>query len=149
MLSTSINVKKDFMSELREISEKYHISISELIKRILHHVYRHLNKKIIINELTHYQKKDRKKRWKCFRIDFSENECTLNFKVRCKYRISLSKLLFVGFILFIEDVIAEIASSNNESDDKILNSYTAIIEKYWPLIQKELRIFEIELKKPK
>ncbi len=148
MLSTTMNINRKLFNQLAQISEKYNITIAALIKKILKHVFANLNGKKLRTDLTHYQKRRSGTKWKCFHIDFSENECMQNFSCRFKHRISLSHVLLVGFVLFIKDVIEELENGCSEINTEILISYTAYKADFYKLIEQELEIFKIHKNPP-
>ncbi len=128
MHRTSLNVNGRINVRLDEVSEKFNISKKQLVAKIFMYCHRNLNFNIMVTgELTGYQKKIPGDKWKCLRVDFSDAECDVYFEYKKMFRISLSKLFAVGFVLFFDLIINEL-SGNSDAEEKenvdILNSYT-------------------------
>ncbi|MBN1500613.1 MAG: hypothetical protein JW982_10675 [Spirochaetes bacterium] len=141
MHSTSMNMNRELYAELKSICSSYNISMSFLVKAVLKMVYANLEITADSSGLTRYQEKLPAKFWKCFHIEFSENECRDNFNCRGRYRISLSKLFFVGALLFLDKIIEEL-SGNSENKEKMKYSYTALVNKFLKILKKEIIIFK-------
>ncbi|MBN1498759.1 MAG: hypothetical protein JW982_01265 [Spirochaetes bacterium] len=127
MHHTSINISLLIMTKLKETSEKYCISRRKLVSMILYSCHENFNFDVFSSGLTNYQKIAPGDEWKCMRIDFDDTQCDIYFFYRNRFRISLSKLIAVGFILFF-DKILKILNKDNEVNKKdflnFLNSYT-------------------------
>ncbi|MBN1500010.1 MAG: hypothetical protein JW982_07640 [Spirochaetes bacterium] len=148
MYSTTLNIRLDVYKQLKQLSLEYEISVTYLIQKILKQTGKNLKINFMRNDSTHYQdKQPEKSNWKCFHIVFPNDEFNQNLQFRYKYRISLSKLLFIGFVLFIGKVLAQL--ENKGENNKFQYNYTSNIIIYWHLIKKELEIFIMRPKKPK
>ncbi|MBN1501272.1 MAG: hypothetical protein JW982_14025 [Spirochaetes bacterium] len=148
MYSTTLNIRQDVYKQLKQLSLEYEISVTYLIQKILKQTGKNLKVEFKRTESTHYQdKQPEKANWKCFHIVFPEDEFNQNLQFRYNYRISLSKLLFIGFVLFLDKVLLKL-----ENKGKMHNfqyNYTSNIVIYWHLIKKELEIFIMKPRKPK
>ncbi len=150
MNATSVNMDAGMHYELKKICNEYGISMKQLITLILKYIRKNLNKFSHAYNLTRYQKRIKGRKWKCVRINFSENECKNNFFSRFKYRISLSKLLAVGFVLFIDEIIENLKNNKKENTENC-NFYTSIPRYFIESVSDEFKYFKNygkKLKKP-
>ncbi len=151
MHQTSLNVSQKLDGRLTEISAKFKISKRQLVGKIFMYCHHHLNFNILITgRLTGYQKKTKGDKWKCLRVDFSDAECDVYFEYRKMFRISLSKLLAVGFFLFFDLIVAELSGESkdtNEPIDDFLNSYTEIKQLLYDSIKDILAYFILKPEK--
>ncbi len=150
MNKTSLNVSLKMSEKLTDISKKFNISKKQLVAMIFQYCHDNLNFNIQVTGcLTSYQKKAPGDKWKCLRVDFSETECDVYFLYRNLFRISLSKLLAVGFVLFFDMIVAEL---NGDSDDEknaveeIINSYTEIKQLLYNFTCDSFKYFYFENK---
>ncbi len=149
LFSTSMNIDSTLMEQLDEICKQYGISRSDLIKLILKCVCKKYQVLKSATGLTRYQKQQKGHKWKCVRIDFSEEECALFFQTRFKYRVSVSKLLFIGFVLFLDEILEEL-NGNDKEKSPISNSYTLERLDLLPYMYEEVIFFgKIEENKKK
>ncbi len=145
MHKTSLNISSKMNTRLNEASEQFKISKRMLVAKIFKLCHRNLDFNILVTgELTGYQKKSPGDKWKCLRVDFSDTECDVYVEYRKMFRISLSKLLAVGFFLFFDQIINEL--NNNSMNEKvevaeILNTYTDIKRLLYNSIKDALKFF--------
>ncbi|MBN1501232.1 MAG: hypothetical protein JW982_13820 [Spirochaetes bacterium] len=141
MNKTSLNINSELFAQLYDICLEYKLSVPELIKKILRYVYVNYNYSRDSMGLTRYQKRISGTSWKCVNVKFSEQECKYNFFCRFKFRISLSKALFIGFVLFIDDILKSLSTDK----EKTINSYSIFIEIYKNYFSKEIELFKKSL----
>ncbi|MBN1501508.1 MAG: hypothetical protein JW982_15215 [Spirochaetes bacterium] len=139
MFSTSMNIDGTILNSINDISKNYGISKSGLIKELLERVCMNYTECIAASGLTSYQRLGKDRNWKCFRIDLTEKDCLRFFKIRFKYRVSVSKLLLIGFVLFLDEVLEKL-KKNCVIKSKISNSYTSIRKYFRIFIQKEVNL---------
>ncbi len=138
--STSLNSSKMIKSDIERISSELGITRSKLIKEILWYCLDNLDFAFFLSGLARYQKKYEESNWKCIRLDLNELECDLFLLCRFKFRISVSKLLAVGFVLFIEDVINKL-SGNEEKKANVSSSYTETVAFFKEKVKDEFYYF--------
>ncbi|MBN1499769.1 MAG: hypothetical protein JW982_06435 [Spirochaetes bacterium] len=129
MHRTSLNVSISIHDKIKETSEKYCISRRKLILMIFTYCHDNLDFDKFIFGLTKYQKIAPGEKWKCLRVDFDDTQCDIYFFYRNRFRISLSKLLAVGFVLFFDRILEKLNQSiklKKEDFSVLLNSYTEI-----------------------
>ncbi len=149
MAKTTINMKKDLFVSLGEISEQLKVTKSALVRRILMYTHENLDFNKYYGDLTRYQRYQKRipgNEWKCFHVNYSELESDVFLLCRFHFRISLSKLLFIGFCLFIEEVIDSFNDEKEEVKIKSKYSYTSFFNKYTEIVRKEMCIFQKEVK---
>lgn len=131
MYKTSVNLCNEIFLMMNVVKNKYGISKSDLIRKILFLCNKNLNSNKQISGLSRYQPAS-ESGWKCFQIAFSKDECDDVFLSKFKYRISLSKLIFIGFYLFIDDILDDL-EKEKENVFEVINSYVSkntLIQKY-------------------
>ncbi len=147
MYFTTLNIDPVLYEQLDKICENHGITHACLIKEILKCVCMNYDLSKYSFGLTRYQKRRKGCKWKCFRIDFSEEECRLFYGNRFKFRVSVSKMLYVGFVLFLKEALENIFKEDEDHAEKIFNSYTSLIKKMLPYIAEETIFFKIIHKK--
>ncbi len=151
MHKTSLNVSRNLNARLNEVSEKFNISKRMLVRKIFMYCHAHLDFSLLVTgELIAYQRKVPGDKWKCLRVDFSDTECDVYFEYKKMFRISLSKLLAVGFVLFFDLIIAELsgASEDKISDAEwILNTYTETKQILYAFVEDTFKYFNLKPKK--
>ncbi len=148
MFSTTINIHGIIFFLIEKICLELNISKSFLIKKIITYTCYKLNSAKYGRGLTCYQRKMGPRRWKCFHVEFSEQECKLFFECRAKFRISVSKLLLIGVILFLKEIIEELKLEKTKASEKIFYSYTRIQIQFYKNIEKELWFFNFNRENP-
>ncbi len=138
MFSTTLNINRELFDLLDKISRELNISRAALIRELLKYTCKEMQYYKRMVGLTRYQKKAGKRGWKCFHIEFSEAECRLFFSCRFMYRISVSKLLLIGFVLFINDVTEALKAEKKNISVKDYDSYTIDTSEYNNLIESEV-----------
>ncbi len=150
MHKTSLNINKKLYLKLAAASKKFNVSKKYLIIRIFHYCHENLNfNKQITGCLTGYQKKMPGDKWKCLRIDFNDTQCDIYLLYRNMFRISLSKLLAVGFFLFFDQIIEELSgkSDTEEAAKEIMISYTELKQKYKYMFKDVFKYFNLPSEK--
>ncbi len=143
MYSTSININFLIFRKIELISKDLNISKATLIREIIKYTCLNYHARKNMNGLTRYQKSRKNTKWKCFRLKFSEDECRLFFKCRFLYRVSVSKMLFVGFILFLDEVVEKIKKGEiSEKNIKKVNCYTSLRKELLIFIKDEMILFK-------
>ncbi len=151
MHKTSLNVSMKMNGQLDKISDEFRISKKRLVARIFRYCHENLDFSILVTgKLSGYQKKCPGDKWKCLRVDFSDTECDVYFEYRKIFRISLSKLLAIGFFLFFDQIVAELSGDSDEKKEtikQILYNYTEIKRLLYKSIQDSLKFFNLPQEK--
>ncbi len=101
-------------------------------------------------KLTGYQKKVPGNKWKCLRVDLDDTQCDVYLFYRNNFRISLSKLLSVGFVLFFDRIIEELAGDSDEQKEDLvwfLYTYTEIQALLWNVVTDSFKYFDLPAEK--
>ncbi len=133
---TSANVDVDFYNELLTASERYDIRDNIIFKDLINLTKQHVKSDHVIGLLTEYQN-HKPEQWEKLHYGLNEDEIENFSKMRQKYKISISKLAFIGFILFWEllmRIYEERLKPNIPQD--FLYSYQKIKEKFQNLAPK-------------
>ncbi|MBN1500016.1 MAG: hypothetical protein JW982_07670 [Spirochaetes bacterium] len=145
MYHTSINISRSIAEKLKETAEKYNISRRKLITMIFLYCHDNLDFDQFVSGLTKYQRLAPGDGWKCLRVDFDDSQCDIYFLYRNKFRISLSKLLAVGFVLFFDRVLKDLNFNNEIKKEDFLNlliSYTVIKFLLISFVKDALKFFK-------
>ncbi|MBN1499925.1 MAG: hypothetical protein JW982_07215 [Spirochaetes bacterium] len=128
MHKTSLNISGRISNELGQASLRFGISRRKLIISIFMYCHRYFDFEKFQYGLTKYQKKVPEDVWKCFRIDLDDTCCDVYFFYRNRFRISLSRLLAVGFTLFFDQIIRDLKERCENTGDlkNVINSYTEL-----------------------
>lgn len=150
MNATSMNVSQKIYLQLSDASRTYKISKRELVSKIFLCCHENLNFDLFeLGVLTKYQVLADGDSWKCLRIDFNETQADVFLFYRNRFRISLSKLFSVAFVLFFDKIIKELSSDlevGMEIVECFLNSYTEIKMYLYNYIEDALKYFNIYYK---
>ncbi len=101
---TSANVDEKFFYEICLAAEKYNLTRNEIIKDIIKLTIKAIQSGRISGKLIEYQNHSPND-WETIYYTLDENEIELFSASRQKYKISISKLAFIGFILFWKQLI--------------------------------------------
>lgn len=147
MNPTSLNMSLSIFNEIHQAGIKFNISKKDIIYLIFRYCHNNFNfNNFQYGKLTAYQKKLPDDSWKCFRIDFTETQCDVYFLHRNNYRISLSKLLAVGFYLFFDKILSELSQNEKTTKIEFSNSYTDLKRKLLPFVKNSFKYFNIKAK---
>ncbi len=144
---TSANLDGDFYGELIDASNLFNIPESTIFKDLLDIVIKNNNCCHVYGLLTEYQN-HAPETWEKLNYSLTEDEIEVLGKAKQKYKMSISKLAFIGFILFWELLIYsyKIRLKMNTAKDYSC-SYITIKEKFKKLIpyfMKRLNIIKKE-----
>lgn len=96
---TSANMDSDFYNDIFEASKEFNITEQQIFKDLLNLTTQNSNCGNISGILTEYQSHSPEK-WETFYYSLNNNEIESFGKHRHKYKVSISKLAFMGFVLF-------------------------------------------------
>ncbi|MBN1501565.1 MAG: hypothetical protein JW982_15505 [Spirochaetes bacterium] len=150
MNRTSLNISSNILNKLNETSITFKISKKHLILKIFEYCHGNFNyNNFEYGKLTGYQKISTDDSWNCFRIDFDDTQCDVLFFYKNQYRISLSKLLALGFVLFFDKIIEELSRNFKNQIDMVsfLNSYTRIKKILWNSLHDSFKYFRMKNQK--
>lgn len=126
MKNTTLYVDNDVLEEIRMVSKELNVSSALLIKKILLLMNdKYINCKLN-GKLTKYQRHNPYNGFEKFRIDFHEFEIDVFSKLSYCTKVSLSHLLFLGFLLFFNKIVKELKGNVVKNP----NSYTDILVFY-------------------
>ncbi|MBN1500853.1 MAG: hypothetical protein JW982_11885 [Spirochaetes bacterium] len=144
---TSANMDIIFFNKLNEASCLFDISCKTIFKDLIKTVKQNIHCKKISGILTEYQNHS-PECWKKFNYSLDNNEIEIFGLLRQKYKISISKLAFIGFILFWELLMHKYKERLKLTIPKeIIFSYLKIQEKFKyliPVFRKRLEISKLE-----
>lgn len=139
MYSTTINVNSNIMDLIDNHCNSNNCAKSEFIKKALRIAIK--DHSDVSGGLTKYQSKDVNESWMIFHINFLKNECDEFLGARFRFRLSLSKLLLIGVIIFFKIMKCK---TNN------FDSYTFLVDKKYEILlseEKKFKKFHLEEKK--
>ncbi len=140
---TSANLDGDFYDDLKELSELFSIHESTIFKDLIEITEQHFKCNHVYNQLTEYQNHS-PERWEKLHYSLDQSEIEKIGKARQKYKISISKLAFIGFLLFWELLIFIYKERLKKSIDiNFLDSYQEKREKFKKHIPYFLNRFNI------
>ncbi|MBN1499719.1 MAG: hypothetical protein JW982_06180 [Spirochaetes bacterium] len=137
MYHTSLNINRAIYKIIAESAEKYNVSICYIIRKLISKMLVNFDFALKQKTLTEYQCKYPECIYKRFHITFSENEIEANFKARLDYKISVSKILILGFILFFHEIIKEL-DGNEKIVIEYLNNYSKILKELYKNLKKSI-----------
>ena len=140
MKSTTMNLDKAVCQEINKAAEFYDVTRIYLVKKIIKKIDIFYNKIHIWGKLKMYQDHSPDKGWKCFHYQLSNEECDLFANVSHRLKISISKLILIGFVLFFKQILRKLEKRNNS--EKIIYSYTLLNYKYYYIVQKSVYYLE-------
>ena len=147
MYSTTLCVKYDVVQKIHKISSKYNIPISLIIRELIGYTCKYIRKYDSISGLTAYQNNEFPKNWKRIHVSFMDYECDIFFKSRARYKVSVSKLLFIGFCFFLDVIIKKLTGQDHKSVNNIyMDCYTITSLNYMKII-KNIDLIYIQMKK--
>ncbi|MBN1501326.1 MAG: hypothetical protein JW982_14295 [Spirochaetes bacterium] len=136
---TTANVDADFFDKICEISGLYGISESRIFKDLIKLTVKNNCRIRVFGILTEYQNHS-PLLWKKLNYSLNPEEIEDFTIIRQKYKISISKFAFIGFLLFLDLLIFIYKERLKKPfNQKILNSYFEIQKKYTKL-SNEFRI---------
>ncbi len=150
MKKTSFNVSRNIFIKLDDVSKRFNISKRKLVVKIFFYCHNCMNFDKVAGGLSVYQKKVPGDKWKCLRVDFEDIDCDLYLLYRYRFRISLSKLLAVGFVLFFDQIINELSEKSDlefQDIDQLLNSYTEIRQILYAYVEDSFKYFILKQEK--
>ncbi len=144
---TSANMDGDFFDELNRVSDKFNISNEKIFKDLIDMISQSITCGLVKGMLTEYQDHC-PERWETLYYSLSDEEIENFTKARQKYKVSISKLAFMGFVLFWRLLLlrySERLKTSNLKED--FNSYVQYFTKckiYTENFKKRLEIVQIE-----
>lgn len=141
-MRTTLNADFAIIDKIIKCSKSYSISEEEIVKKCILKVCNYLinYKRSCLRE---YQRHKPISGWVCYHYDLNEEENELFSKVSQQYKISISKMLFIGFILFFEGILSEFVEEKiilkiKKELKKIFNGYYKYCEKYQNLFRIQI-----------
>ncbi len=96
---TSANIDGEYFDELSKAAKIFHISENSIYKDLIELTKQNMHCGHLKGKLTEYQDHN-PKRWETLYYSLNEDEIEIFGKLRQKYKISISKFAFIGFVLF-------------------------------------------------
>ncbi len=144
---TSANVDYKFFNALSFAAAKYNKTQEQIFKDLVELVIQAIQCGHVTGILTEYQ--DHKpEHWETLYYSIDENEIEIFGTSRQKYKLSISKLAFIGFLLFWRLLLLKYMNKLFNSENcydfnsydeyrKLLSNYVVYFKKRLNLIQKE------------
>ncbi len=130
----SANVDGEFYDELREIGEILNLNPDDIYKDLIELTKQNMHCKHVTGLLTEYQNHS-PERWETLYYCLNEDEIEVYGKLRQKYKISISKFAFIGFILFWDLLLYIYKERLKKNNFNVLFcSYRKIKEKFRKLV---------------
>lgn len=143
-MDTTICVDEDVFCEIKYFADLHGCSMSEIIKKLLYFVCTIDGNIVIRNKLVEYQNHIQVGGYKVFHYILSDKENEMFSSARQRLKISVSKLLLAGFLLFFKKMI-KMYEKNGKNEIINLNNYSYLVEKLYYTIENYVKIFEIKL----
>lgn len=143
---TSANVDGDFYDELENTAKNFNMHIDNIYKDLIAITKQNIHCEHVLGLLTEYQN-HRPERWETVYYSLDTNEIEIYGKLRQKYKISISKLAFIGFVLFW-DLLMYIYQERlkKQGAEELLFSYRKTREKFVKLVPIFIKRLEIQKK---
>ncbi|MBN1500259.1 MAG: hypothetical protein JW982_08890 [Spirochaetes bacterium] len=142
LLNTSIYIDIELLERLTIFSAALKIQLNSLITQILLKTAAHYKYNYRENRLIEYQENTGNQNFIPIHVKFTEMENEIFQEARFNYKISISKLLFLGFLLFFNEIAKKFKDKKN-NNKRFFYSYHKYIKKFYFLIEN----FNISLKK--
>lgn len=121
-LHSTINIDFNILSEISSISDKHRVKTSHLVKTLISQTI-HFLKSDGISGLCEYQAHLPDNGWKCFHYCLNELEADLYANARAKHKLSISKMVLIGFLFFLDEAL-KILKGDCGNTDMVIYSYT-------------------------
>ncbi len=118
----------DFFDKLNEASAELNISSQKIFKDLIDLISHAAKCGYITGMLTEYQDHS-PERWETFYYSLEDDEIEEFMKVKQKYKISISKLAFMAFVLFWKLLLLRYSEKLLKSKTKT-NSYEECCQKF-------------------
>ncbi len=112
MLESSIEIDKDVKLIISVFTSISGVSQAWIIKELLRMVNSRYSYTPTLPGLIQYQRKQSKENWKKLRYKLTQEEKELFEEMRTKYKMSISHLVFIGFILFFDELAFNVSCNN-------------------------------------
>ncbi len=144
---TSANMDGNLFDQISEAGDQFNIQADTIFKDLLEITKQNIHSEHVYGLLTEYQNHS-PERWEKLHYALNEEEIEKFGKMRQKYKMSISKLAFVGFVLFWELLMFIYKERLKESiPADFFCSYREVREKfesYIPYFTKRLNIIQRE-----
>ncbi len=126
---TSANMDGDVFDNISDVSANFNISENTIFKDLIGLLINASKCELPIIRLTEYQDHS-PERWETFYYSLDNDELEIFSKARQKYKISISKIAFIAFVLFWEELIFIYTERLSKSKEIFFfNSYVEFLEK--------------------
>ncbi|MBN1500338.1 MAG: hypothetical protein JW982_09285, partial [Spirochaetes bacterium] len=122
MLESSLYMDKNVKKILNDYAFSTGVSTTYIIKHLLKMLNSRYSYTPTVPGLIKYQKKQEKENWKIIRYKLTQEEKELFEEMRIKFKISISFLVLIAFLLFFKKL--------KQSKDIIKNSITCSMYSY-------------------
>ncbi|MBN1499355.1 MAG: hypothetical protein JW982_04340, partial [Spirochaetes bacterium] len=120
---TSANMDGEVFDSINKTAAFYNIKSEKIFIDLITLLLNSANCSHILNLLTEYQDHS-PKNWETFYYSLDENEIEIFSKARQKYKISISKLAFMAFVVFWKSLLLRYSIRLTNSKNEFLkNSY--------------------------
>ncbi|MBN1499728.1 MAG: hypothetical protein JW982_06225 [Spirochaetes bacterium] len=140
---TSANVDCDLYENLLKASVYYNLKSDIIFKDLIKISEKYIRQKQVLNRLTEYQDHSPEK-WEILHYSLNMDEIEYYGQTRQKLKISISKLAFIGFILFWDLLMFSYKERLKISINRnFVYSYIEIKKKYLILIPYFIKRLDI------
>ena len=102
MYESCLSLNSEVKEAIFDYAQKLNISACELSKRLISYACNCNSEKLVRKRLVEYQKNFSDSKLVKFRYRISEDEFVLFFSTRFRLRVSVSMLLVIGLLIFLE-----------------------------------------------
>lgn len=127
MKSTTINVDVRILEQIKEFSKKSGLTQTEIVKKILKKVAKSTTDIKYSTGLNHYQDHCVDEGFKKIHINFDEDEIWMIKLAALRLKLSVSKMLFLGFVFWFKVLIKSIKKAGHKIEKLVIDSYTSLV----------------------
>lgn len=140
---TSANMDGSFFDSIIEKAELFKLTHQQIFKDLINLLLDSAGCEHVFNLLTEYQDHTTD-RWETFYYTLDDREIEVFSIARQKYKISISKLAFMAFVLFWDTLLLRYSMRlTNKKTDYSQNSYTEITKKFQRYREKFIKRLNI------
>lgn len=124
MKSTTINIDVRILEQIRKFSKETALSQSEIVRKVLKKVVSSTTELKFSTGLNHYQDHTAEEGYKLIHINFDEDEIWMIKSASLRLKLSVSKMLFLGFIFWFKVLMKSMKKAGNKITSNLIDSYT-------------------------
>ncbi|MBN1501649.1 MAG: hypothetical protein JW982_15935 [Spirochaetes bacterium] len=142
-MNTSANVDLKFFSEICRAADEFNLSVSAVFRDIASLTIHRIKSEKVTGMITEYQDKN-PGNWMTVHYSLHPDDIELFTIARQKYKISISKIAFIGFILFWHLLIEKYTNRDKNKSVSTLNlkSFLDNYEEYKSNLIEKIEYFK-------